>query len=280
MKQLQGTFGGARGHLIHYQYWIPETAPRALLLLVHGAGEHCDRYQRLAGFFAAQGYAIAALDHPGHGRSEGRYGHVDRFDDYISTLEIFQRRVTAEFAGLPQILVGHSMGGLISSIYLLQHQQDFCGCVLSGPAIQTVIEPGFFQLSLIRFLPVVAPGAGVLQLDANGVSRDPEVVADYVKDPLINHSKMTARMVAELFAGMRQIQAEANRITLPLLLLHGGEDVMAAPAGSRFLHENVRSSDKTLKIYPGLYHEIFNEPEQETVFADMLDWCNRHVATG
>ena len=190
---------------------------------------------------------------------------------------IFQQRVKADFAGLPQILLGHSMGGLIGTLFLLQHQREFVGCVLSGPAVKTEIEPPYLQLLLIRCLSVVAPKVGVLQLDASGVSRDPAVVADYVADPLVNHTKMSARMVAELFAAMHHIQDEANRISLPMLLLHGGEDVMAAPGGSHFLHEKISSEDKTLKIYPGLYHEIFNEPEREAVFADMLEWCDGHI---
>jgi len=278
VKHSEGKFSGARGLSIYYQYWTPGTAPRALLLLVHGAGEHSARYQRLARYCTDRGYAVAALDHPGHGKSEGRYGHVERFGDFVATLEIFHRMVTADFPGLPQILVGHSMGGLISSLYLLEHQQDFAGCVLSGPAVKTDIEPAYLQLLLIRCLSAVAPRVGVLQLDAAGVSRDPAVVADYVNDPLINHSKMTARMVAELFSSMHRIQAEAGAITLPVLLLHGGADAMASPEGSRFLYDHISSVDKTVEIYPGLYHEIFNEPESETIFADMLAWCDRRSA--
>jgi alpha-beta hydrolase superfamily lysophospholipase len=170
------------------------------------------------------------------------------------------------------------MGGLISSLFLLQHQQEFTGCVLSGPAIQTEIEPPYLQLLLIRCLSLLAPGMGVLQLDASGVSRDPAVVAAYLEDPLVNHGKMSARMVAELFGAMHRVQAEAGQITLPLLLLHGGADVMTAPGGSRFLYEHVSSPEKHLKIYPGLYHEIFNEPEYETVLADMLAWCDQRLA--
>jgi alpha-beta hydrolase superfamily lysophospholipase len=275
VRHAEGRFSGAVGLSIYYQYWIPETPPKALLLIAHGAGEHSARYRRLAGYCNESGYAVAALDHPGHGKSEGRYGHVDRFEDFVVTLQIFQRRVAADFPGLRQILLGHSMGGLISVLYLLAHQQDFAGCVLSVPAITTDIEPPYLQLLLIRCLSLLAPRAGVLQLDAAGVSRDPAVVADYVSDPLVNHGKMTARMVAELFQGMRRIQAEAGTITLPLLLLHGGADAMTAPEGSRFLYEHVGSVDKTLKIYPGLYHEIFNEPEHPAVVADLLAWCDR-----
>ena len=278
MKQTEGTFEGARGRSVYYQYWAPENSPRALLLVVHGAGEHSNRYEDLAQYFTARGYVVAGLDHPGHGKSDGEYGHIERFQDLVDTVEIFHQRVTTDFPGLPQILLGHSMGGLISALYLLQHQREFVGCVLSGPAIKTEVEPGYLQLLLIRCLSLAAPRVGVLQLDAAGVSRDPAVVADYVADPLVNHNKMTARMVSELLAAMHHIQSEASKIILPMLLLHGGEDVMAAPEGSRVLCENISSEDKSLKIYPGLYHEIFNEPERDTVLADMLDWCDRHIS--
>jgi alpha-beta hydrolase superfamily lysophospholipase len=269
---------GARSLSIYYQCWEPETGSRALILLVHGAGEHSGRYQRFAEFFTARGYVVAALDHPGHGKSEGRYGHVERFDDFVDTLAMFHRQVSGEFPGLPQLLLGHSMGGLISSLYLLQHQQAFAGCVLSGPAIKTGIEPPRIQMLLIRLLSALLPTLGVLQLDASGVSRDPAEVEKYVSDPLVHHGKMTARKVAELFRGMQQIQAEAGKITLPLLILHGGDDAMTAPEGSRFLHDAVGSQDKTLTIYPGLYHEIFNEPEREEIFRELADWCDRRVS--
>jgi alpha-beta hydrolase superfamily lysophospholipase len=277
MKKRDGNFAGAADMSIYYHYWEPDAQPRALILLVHGAGEHCARYEHFARYLTDHGYAVAALDHPGHGRSTGTPGHVERFDDYMETLRTFHQQVVADFSGVPQILLGHSMGGLISSLYLLQHQQDFIGCILSGPAIKTDIEPGVLQMYLIRFLSTVLPRAGVLQLDATGVSRDPAEVEKYVNDPLVFHGKMSARKVSELFKAMHHIQAEAGKITLPMLLLHGGEDAMAAAEGSRFLYSRISSTDKTLKIYPGLYHEIFNEPEQEEVFADVLAWCNERT---
>ena len=149
----------------------------------------------------------------------------------------------------------------------------FVGCVLSGPAIKTDLEPGFLQMLVIRFLSTFFPKTGVLQLDASGVSRDPEEVARYVNDPFNYTGKLSARLVAELFRAMGDFQARVADIRLPLLLLHGGADSMASPEGSRFLDANVSSTDKTLNIYPGLYHEIFNEPEREQVFADILVWC-------
>ncbi len=277
MGHREDRLTGARGLSIYCRFWEPASTSRGLILIVHGAGEHCARYDPLAAAFTAAGYTVAALDHPHHGRSEGRYGHVERFADFLETLAIFHRRVTAEYPGLPQVLLGHSMGGLISSLYLLDHQDAFVGAVLSGPAIMTEIEPPRIQLQLIRLLSALLPRLGVLQLDPQGVSRDPAEVEKYVNDPLVNHGKMSARMVAELFGAMQRIQSEASRIRLPMLILHGGEDPMTSPGGSRFLHDAISSQDKTLKIYPGLYHEIFNEPERQQVCADLLAWCDRQL---
>ena len=279
MKHRTGNFRGAGDMSIYYQYWEPDGPAKALLLIVHGAGEHSARYQDVAAYFTQRDYTVVALDHPNHGKSDGRYGHVDSFDDFVQTLGIFHQQVSAEFSGLPQFLLGHSMGGLISCLYLLQQQSAFVGCVLSGPAIKTDIEPGLLQMLLIRVLSKVAPKAGVLALDANGVSRDPAEVDKYVNDPLVNHNKMTARKVAELFRGMQQIQSSAGEIKLPMLLLHGEADAMASAEGSRFLHSSISSTDKTLKIYPELYHEIFNEPERESVLADVLAWCDARLAS-
>ena len=277
MTEKEGTFSGPGGLSIYFRYWIPNEQPKALILVVHGAGEHCSRYQHFAQFMVNNGYVVAALDHPGHGKSDGTPGFVESFDDYLDALALLHKRVTQEFPSLPQILLGHSMGGLISSCYLLEHQGEFAGCVLSGPAIKTELEPGFVQTWLIRLLSKFAPKAGVLALDPAGVSRDPKEVEAYVNDPLVHHGKMSARKVSELFRSMQHVQENVAKIELPMLLLHGSEDAMTSPEGSRFLHEHISSANKTLKIYPGLYHEIFNEPEREEVFADVLGWCNQRV---
>ena len=279
MKHSDGRFTGAGGRSIYFQYWEPEAVPRVVILLAHGAGEHSARYQRLARFFAGHNYVVAALDHTGHGYSEGVPGHVGSFEDYLHDLAIFHRQTVTRFAGVPMVLLGHSMGGLIGCNYLLRHQQDFVGAVLSGPAIKTDLQPGFVQMAFLRLLALLAPRLGMLKLDAAGVSRDPAVVSDYIADPLVFHGKMSARMLRELFSAMHTIQADAASITLPMLILHGGADSMAAPEGSRFLYQHIGSSDKTLTIYPGLYHEIFNEPEQAEVLDSVLSWCESRLAT-
>jgi alpha-beta hydrolase superfamily lysophospholipase len=127
-------------------------------------------------------------------------------------------------------------------------------------------------------LSLLAPQLGVLQLDASGISRDPEVVRRYSEDPLVYHGKISARSVAQLFAAMETVQRRAGDITLPLLILHGEADSMAAAEGSKLLYQRAASSDKELHIYPGLYHEIFNEPEQSQIFAELLAWLEARCA--
>ncbi|MEP5766646.1 MAG: lysophospholipase [Halieaceae bacterium] len=277
MEHREGSFGGADSADIYYQSWSPQRVPRALIVLVHGAAEHSGRYRRFAEHFVQRGYAVAALDHVGHGRSMGTPGYVRRFSDYVDSLDQFCQLLDEEFTGVPKILLGHSMGGLISCCYLLQAQDRFAGCVLSGPAIKTELEPPFWQFFLIRMFSLLVPKMGALQLDADGVSRDPIEVEKYRNDPLVYTGKLSARKVSELFAAMQLVQQEAGKITLPLLLLHGAADSLAAPSGSQFLFDHVGSTDKTLKIYPELYHEIFNEPERLEVFADVQDWLDQRV---
>lgn len=278
MKHKDGRFTGSGGRSIYFQYWVPEVTPAAVLLVAHGAGEHSARYRSLAQFFTGHNFVVAALDHNGHGYSEGVPGHVNDFADYLSDMRVFHKQVAAQFAGIPMILLGHSMGGLIACSYLLSHQSEFAGAVLSGPAIKTDLEPGFIQMTVLRLLALLAPRLGMLKLDAEGVSRDPAVVKDYIADPLVYHGKMSARMLRELFAGMHAVQAGASAITLPIIILHGGKDAMTSPQGSQFLHDHVSSNDKTLQIYPQLFHEIFNEPERAQVLDDVLYWCEARLA--
>lgn len=273
MKHSDDRFIGAGGRSMYYQCWEPDAASAALLLLVHGAGEHSARYQHLAQFFTGHNYTVGALDLNGHGCSEGVPGHVESFNDYLHDLATFHQQLAARFPGIPMFLLGHSMGGLIACNYLLRDQHDFAGVVLSGPAIKTELEPGRLQMAALRLCAWLLPRLRILKLNAAGVSRDPEVVRNYVDDPLVFHGKMTARMCRELFAGMHAIQVDAKRFSLPILILHGGADVMTSPDGSRFLHQHISSGDKTLKIYPELYHEIFNEPERGDVLQDVLRWC-------
>lgn len=274
------------GHLtikgdIYYQCWLPEKTPRALLLVVHGLAEHCGRYMNLVHRFVPEGYAIYGFDLPGHGKSYGKRVFVDRFEDYIETLKAFLEKAKTLHPNLPVFLVGHSMGSLVSTIFLMDHSKGITGAILSGCG--SVKVPDNISKSTIlagKIFSRLIPKMGLIGLDVSAVSRDPKVVKAYVDDPLVYNGKTTARLAAEILRSMQRVPEEASGITLPILLIQGGADRLVDPSGARMLFDRVGSKDKTLKIYDGLYHEIFNEPERERVLDDMARWLESHLQQG
>ena len=285
MKQQSGelTLPGpskAQGDKLFWQSWEPESDAKAVVILVHGYAEHSGRYQHVGEHFVQSGYAVFAVDHWGHGQSTGDPGFVPQFSVFHDGVTQLVEQARTSYPDLPMVLVGHSMGGLISATYLLDNQSKFTACVLSGPAIKAAEEPSAFVKLISNLLSRFLPKAGVLELDPNGVSRDPEVVQKYLADPLVYNGKMGARLALEMLNSMNWIQSEASKITLPMLMLHGEDDSLTASEGSRFLDSKLSSDDKKLIIYPGLFHEIFNEPEREQVLADMTGWLDERVAAG
>jgi alpha-beta hydrolase superfamily lysophospholipase len=273
-----GPASAGAGAALHWHGWLPEGAPRAVVVLAHGYAEHLGRYEYFAGKLNAAGIAVYALDHWGHGKSDGTYGFVPRFSAFTDGIEALLAEVEARHGDCPRFLIGHSMGGLIAAAHLLTHQAHYAGAILSGPAIKVAEAPSWLLTQVSRLLSRFLPRAGVLALDASGVSRDPAVVAAYRADPLVYTGKMSARLAAEMFDAMAGVQSQAAQIELPILLLHGEADSLTAPEGSRFLHARVSSSDKQLTLYPGLYHEIFNEPERDSVIGDVTTWIAKHLS--
>lgn len=274
LKLPAGSAGA--GANLHWQAWLPAEPMRAVVILAHGYAEHLGRYAYFAAKLNAAGIGVYALDHWGHGRSDGIYGFVPAFSVFTDGVEALLQHVQREHGDTPRFLIGHSMGGLIAAAHLVTHQQHYAGAILSGPAIKAAQEPSKLMIWVSRLLSRLAPKLGVLALDSAGVSRDPQVVTAYLADPLVYTGKMSARLAAEMFAAMAGVRAQAGSISLPLLLLHGGADRLAAPEGSQFLAEHVSSPDRELKIYPGLFHEIFNEPERDSVISDVTDWIGKH----
>lgn len=280
MKHSEGHFDGAKGRRIYHQAWRPDGPPKGVFVLVHGLGEHSGRYTDLAAHFVAHGWAVFALDHNGHGKSEGTPGFMQDIDDFVDDVHTLRQLAEQVFPATPVFLLGHSLGGLITSLYLARHQQGLVGAVLSGSLVRTPDHPGGFQRGLMKVLARIVPRLGLIRLDAAGVSRDPTVVRDYESDPLVFHGRMTVGQLREMFAAMDRVVREAGAISLPMLVLHGEADQMTDPQGSRQLFELVVSADKSLTIYPGLYHEIFNEPEKLSVYTEVLDWCDHRRVAG
>lgn len=273
----QGTFTGPGGEEIHYYCWLPGGEVKAALVVVHGLAEHAGRYNNLINHFIPLGYAAYAIDHIGHGKSSGKRGFVERFEHYVDTLKTF-RDMAAQWQGdKPLFMIGHSMGGLIGTIYLIEHPNGFNGAVFSGPAVKFSGSISPFTVTIGKVLSNIAPKLGLTQLDATGISRDKNVVDEYMNDPLVYHGKISARLGAELLRAMERVASEADRIITPIFVLQGGEDSLVSPEGARILYEKAGSEDKTLKIYDGLYHEIFNEPERDRVLRDVEDWLEKRL---
>ncbi len=277
MEHREGFLQGVRNAKIYYQAWLPEGECKAVLLVVHGLAEHSGRYMNVVNHFIPLGYAVYGIDHVGHGKSEGTRVYVERFRDYTDTLKLYFDMVRAWHPDKPIFLVGHSMGGLIGAAYLLEHQEELAGAVLSGPLIKAAGEVSPAAALIGKLLSTLMPKAGLLGLAAEGVSRDPAVVQAYVNDPLVYRGKATARLVIELIAAAQRVASEAAKITLPLLIVQGSEDKLVDPLGAQILYDRVSSTDKTLKVYEGLYHEVFNEPERGQVLNDVASWLATHV---
>ena len=224
MDHLEGNFKGVRNVNIYYQAWLPEGEAKAVLLVVHGLGEHSGRYMNVVNHFVPLGYAVYALDHIGHGKSEGKREIVARFEDFTDTLTIYYNMVKGWQPGKPVFLLGHSLGGLIASYYLLDHQADFKGAVISAPAIKVGESITPFTIMMGRILSILAPGMGMLGLDVSLISRDPQVVSAYANDPLVFHDKTPARLAANMLKGMLRVTAEVGKITLPFIVLQGSAD--------------------------------------------------------
>ena len=259
---------------LYFRTWKVDK-PIGAVVLIHGLGEHCQRYDYIASKLNKAKLTVYSLDLPGHGRSDGPRGHIESFDDYAKSVLMLLQKAEKELPQIPKYLIGHSMGGLIAAQFLLEYQDRFRGAVLSGPAIQSPQEPPAWQVVIIKSIARILPKAKMLALDASGISKDPEVVEKYMNDPLVSQEKLSARFLVAMTGVMEEVKVRCNEITLPLLLMHGSEDPMTSPVGTEFLFENCKSVDKEKHIFKGLLHEIFNEPEKEKVIQKTINWLKQ-----
>ncbi|MFC2029182.1 alpha/beta hydrolase [Chloroflexota bacterium] len=278
MKHIEGNFEGVRDVEIYYQGWLPEANAKAVVLIVHGLGEHCGRHMNVVNHLVPLRYAVYGLDHIGHGKSEGVREYVDRFADFTDTLTIFYSMVTEWQVDKPVFVLGHSLGGLITAYYLLENQDKFQGAVISAPLVEVGDSVSPATITMSRVLSKLVPKMGLIELDAQNISSDPDVVEAYVSDPLVYHGKTTARLAAESLSAMMRVSTEAGKITLPLIVVQGGADSLVAPSGAKMLYEMADCEDKAIKIYDELYHEVFNEPERDRVLTDVEYWLESQLA--
>ncbi len=278
MRHDDGTLTSADGTRIFHQSWLPDGEPQAVVLLVHGLGEHSGRYAHVAEALVGAGLAVHALDHRGHGRSDGKRAFVRSYDELADDLMMFRRHVEAQHPGRPLIVLGHSMGGNLAVDHVIEHQDGVAGLVLSGPALKIGDDFSPVQLRIFKLLGKVAPGLKPQGLDAEAISRDPDVVAAYRADPLVYTGKIPAGIGAALISRMETFPDRYARLRLPILIMHGTADRLTDVGGSRALAATATEADVTAHYYEGLYHEVFNEPERERVIADLLAWVDGVLA--
>ncbi len=271
----EDSFQTLDGLKIYTAAWLPEAAPKAIVLLVHGIGEHSGRYQHVAAFLNEGGYAVYALDHRGHGRSEGERAYFASFDQPVNDLKHYLDLIRQRHPHDKIFVYGHSMGALISLLFTLRHQRELDGLILSGAplAVESTSSPLMVAAGgvLQRFLPK----APLPAIPPEYLSHDPAIVSDYAADPLNHHGAVYMRMGHHIVQGSRRVRARLPELTLPLLILHGAEDRICPPIASEWVYQQAGSADKTLRMYPALYHEIHNEPEKTAVLADIRNWLDQ-----
>jgi len=276
MEHREGEFKGRGGVRIWYQVWRPE-APKAVVALAHGLGEHSGRYRNVVDWLVPRGYAIYALDHRGHGRSGGRRGHLDRFSDYLDDLQQCIGLAAEQEPGRPLFLLGHSLGGIIALAYAIERPQGLRGVIASSPGLRRRFDVPPLKLFLgnlmSRIWPAFTQRSG---LPASGLSHDPQVALDYLGDKLV-HDLVSARLFSEITKAGDGVLAHAGDLHLPCLLLQGADDPIVDPQGTREFYDRAGSADKTLHLYPGFYHEGFNEVGKERPLGDLSAWLDAHL---
>ena len=279
MRGAHAYFQGSRDIRLHYRCWDVASA-RAVVIVCHGLGEHSGRYEELAHDFARAGLGTYALDHRGHGRSDGRPGHVRQFTHYVHDLEKFRRRVMGAVGeGLPLVFLGHSLGGLILIRYLQEYPGVRArGAVLSAPLLGFAVEPPRWKEKVARALLYLSPALPMSTgLDSEHLSHDPEVIAAYERDSLV-HDRITPRLYSETKRAISVASQKANQIEVPVLMLVPSDDRLARPDLMQSFATSMGRADRVLvKTYAGRYHEVLNETTRSSTVADVLGWIERKI---
>lgn len=263
-------------HRLYYECVRPKS-PKAVLVLVHGLGEHLGRYSNPVREFGKD-HTVYLYDHRGHGRSDGVRTHVDSFDQFIADLREFIEIVAKRHKGMPLFLIGHSMGGQIVIGFAAKYPSiPITGLITSSANVRIALKVNKLKRFLGKNISKILPKLRLNnEIDPQWICRDSEVVSAYKKDPLVSKG-LSAKLACEVLAHQAHILELAEKIKIPVLMLHAGDDRICDPRGTVAFYERLATADKTYKIYPGMYHEIFNEVGKEEVFTDMRRWMDERA---
>jgi acylglycerol lipase len=280
MLHDEGTLTTPDSLTIYHQSWLPDVQPKAVVLLLHGLAEHSGRYAHVAKALTDSGYAAHTLDLRGHGKSDGKRTYVRSYDQYQADILQFRKLIELQHRELPLFVLGHSMGGNLALGHVLDHQAGVRGLVLSAPALVAGASLSPAKIRLAKLVGRVAPGLRPEALSSDAISRDRAVVEAYRADPLVFNGKITAGVAAALLRTMDTFPTRYAELTLPILLQHGTAGALADISGTRALEAAAVNAKVTSHYYDGLYHEIFNEPEQAAVLADTIAWLDEIAIAG
>lgn len=255
----------------------PEGPPKAVAVVVHGYAEHMGRYHHVVDALNQHNYVVFMLDHRGHGESEGPRACIEKFGYFVDDLHLLVQKAQATYPDLPLFMVAHSMGGLIGTLYAIGYESHLDGLVLSGPGLHVGDDVPNYMKSISKYLAKFVPNLPLVPKTDGVLSRDPEVERRFRADPLCYNGGLKTRMGYEFMIAAQQACDEMAQLSLPLLIMHGSEDKLTNPSGSEQLYRDAQSTDKTLKLWPDYFHEIFNDIGKEEVLAFMLEWLDKQV---
>lgn len=271
----ESTFEGVGGLNIATRSWQPEGKPRGLMILIHGFNAHSGYMVWPGEQFSANGFASYALDLRGRGRSEGERFYVENFSDYLGDVDKLVGIARSENPGLPVYVLGHSAGGVIATSYVFEHQDEIAGLVCESFAFDVGL-PHLVQLAL-QGVSHLAPHLHVFSLNNADFSRNPDAVAAMNNDPLIAKESQPAETASEMLKAAERLKENMPSFTVPVFIIHGTDDKATRPAGSQYFYDNAGSTDKTLKLYEGHYHDLLNDVDKEVVMADIQNWIDARV---
>lgn len=277
IQEHQDFFQTRDGQELYYSVLKPSPA-KAIILLLHGMGEHSGRYQSFAKFLAKSGWIVYRYDQRGHGRTPGLRCYAESLEVLIEDLVEFLHWIKAQHKRKQVFLLAHSFGGQVALNFLAEHPKMVKGAILSSPNIALAMKVPWYKRVIGPLAAKVLPSLSIPNdINPKWISHDPKVVQAYQKDPMVEN-KITLRLGSEILKNHEELPKMAKKIHTPVLFFQGSADRITCPQGTKDFFAQVSAKDRQLKIYPGFYHETLNEQGKEKVYRDVLHWLEERAA--